>query len=232
MMIESPPSPHSQRKPSVTFSLPDTPGAEEEDYDDQKSLLSPLRSPTIDICARAVPNTVLVAMLDRPEEMRQLVQHNRAFFAALRSHLHTAWPRFENTLYCSRATMPDRDWLDRISKALRDVPPLLQQFCDLVGYTDVEPNQQDKPYYFEHVDITRIRNHPDRLNSKAYPQFYVNCRECMNADSFEKFQHTLKIPRHEMPDDIWEMTIYDQVDKWPNLIAQLKEIIAYETEQE
>lgn len=217
------------RKPSVTFDLSNLPSTPREEKDAQ--LLSPSNS--IDICAQAVPDTILVALLDRDEEMRQLVSHNHAFFSTLRTHLHPNWSRFENTLYCPRSQMPDADWIRRIGKAMQAAPSLLQQFYDLVGYVEQE---DDHSSYSEpsvaHVDITRLRNYPKRVESlpSAYPQLFVNCRQSMTEDEADAFKQLILTPRSSMPDDLWEMAIYDQLDRWPNLVDQLHEIIAYEVE--
>ncbi|KAI8149943.1 hypothetical protein BJV82DRAFT_662041 [Fennellomyces sp. T-0311] len=213
------------RKPSVSFDLsnlpdPATPAVDEE------ALLSPTRS--IDIAAHAVPDTICVSLLDRDTEMRQLVAHNAQLFNTLRSHLFKDWPRFENTLYVPRRQIDDLEWMARISKALQPVPSLLQQFRDLVGYIPHSPPSTASP--FDHVELLRIRAHPDKLKQfpAHYPQFFVNCQTCLQ-DEQQAFEDTLF--SSTLPDDVWETTIYNQLDRWPDLVAQLKEIVAYETEQ-
>ncbi|ORY97906.1 hypothetical protein BCR43DRAFT_490540 [Syncephalastrum racemosum] len=219
----------NSRKLSVTFDLSNLPSTPREEKDIQ--LLSPSNS--IDISAQAVPDTILVALLDRDQEMRQLVSHNHAFFSALRTHLHPNWDRFENTLYCPRSQMPDVDWIKRIEKAMQAAPSLLQQFYDLVGYVEQEdyPSTSSEPLV-AHFDIARLRNYPKRLEAlpTAYPQLFVNCRQSMTEDEADEFMRLLLTPRSSMPDDLWEMAIYDQLDRWPNLVDQLHEIIAYEVE--
>ncbi|KAJ8655994.1 hypothetical protein O0I10_008434 [Lichtheimia ornata] len=235
----TPPTGAGGRKLSVTFDLPETPGGTKHSPLNEDDLLSPSisRSNSIDINAQAVPDTILVALLDRDEEMRHLVQHNTAFFSSLRSHLYHNWSRFENTLYCPRSKMSDQDWMGRISKALHAVPPLLQQFKDLVGYmgeddtTTTTTLQQEEPSFI-HVDLARIRDYPQRVARlrQAYPQFIINCQKGLsNPDAFFD---TLFAPRSStMPDDIWEMRIYDQLDhSGHDLLAQLKEIVEYEIE--
>ncbi|KAI9322139.1 hypothetical protein BX666DRAFT_1815107, partial [Dichotomocladium elegans] len=207
-----------------------------------QQLLSPSsRCSSIDISAQAVPDTILVALLDRDEEMRHLVRHNRAFFNTLKSHLYTQWPKFENTLYCPRQRMPDQDWMDRITKALAPVPPLLQQFKDLVGYMPEHGAAIDEgdaitsydPNHFINVDITRIRDYPSRMAHvrEAYPQFFINLKNSGLLDPTSFVDTLLLAPRSaDLPDDVWEMRVYDQLDSFPDLLAQLKEIIDYELE--
>ncbi|KAI7878691.1 hypothetical protein K492DRAFT_170646 [Lichtheimia hyalospora FSU 10163] len=226
----------SVRKLSVTFDLPETPGGTKHSPLNEDELLSPSisRSNSIDINAQAVPDTILVALLDRDEEMRQLVQHNTVFFSSLRSHLYHNWSRLENTLYCPRSKMNDQDWMDRISKALHAVPPLLQQFKDLVGYMgdDTATSMLQEEPSFIHVDLARIRDYPHRVARlrQAYPQFIVNCQKGLTDP--DSFFDTLFAPRSStLPDDIWEMRIYDQLDHSDHdLLAQLKEIVEYEIE--
>ncbi|KAI7855825.1 hypothetical protein BDC45DRAFT_438243 [Circinella umbellata] len=222
---------HHHRKPSVTFDLSNLPAPRFEEQ--ETALLSPTRS--IDISAQAIPDTICVALLDRDTEMRHLVAHNTPLFNTLRSHLFNDWPRFENTLYVPRQQLDDIEWMARISKALQPVPSLLQQFRDLVGY--VAPREQQQQ--FDHVDITRIRAlGQDKLKDfpTHYPQFFINCQNCLlekkdNNKGYKGFTETLFASSQTIPDDIWEMRIYNQLDPYPDLLAQLKEIIAYETEQ-
>ncbi|KAI9491502.1 hypothetical protein BDB00DRAFT_485068 [Zychaea mexicana] len=251
------------RKPSVSFDLSNLPAPTTPSTMTlvEEALLSPTRS--IDIAAHAVPDTICVSLLDRDTEMRHLVAHNAPLFNTLRSHLFTDWPRFENTLYVARQQLDDVEWMARISKALQPVPSLLQQFRDLVGYIphdDTPPetaetavdllllphspapeHQRRADEEFDHVDITRIRQQPDKLKDfpTHYPQFFVNCQNSLrnhhskDDGAYQRFTDTLfAAPSAALPDDVWEMKIYNQLDPYPDLVAQLKEIIAYETEQQ
>ncbi|KAI9265184.1 hypothetical protein BDA99DRAFT_437370 [Phascolomyces articulosus] len=220
----------------------------------EEALLSPTRS--IDISAQAVPDTICVALLDRDTEMRHLVSHNTPLFNTLRSHLFQDWPRFENTLYVPRSQLDDIEWMARISKTLQPVPSLLQQFRDLVGYVPPTPTLEEqeeekgKDYFynvkqqyhdeFDHVDITRIRALPDKLKDfpTHYPQFFINCQNCLlkktqgKEDEYQVFTKTLFSSSNTLPDDVWEMRIYNQLDSYPDLLAQFKEIVQYETDQQ
>lgn len=236
-----------QRKSSVTFDLPPTPSNEEERElgSGEQELLSPCPAscPTVDICAHSVPDTMLVALFDRSSEMKGLVRHNRNYFSALQHHLDAKWSRFENTLYCDRSKMPDIEWMSRISKALQSAPSLLEKFKDLVGYmgeTEDEDEDEDDDTtstgdgeFFASVDISRIRNYPNRISKESYPQFYINCQQFMQEAEFEQFVNTLSsTDRKEISDELWESKIYKQLHDWPNLLEQLQELVAYEIEEE
>lgn len=236
-----------QRKASVTFDLPLTPNNEqdEEEKDKQEELLSPcsattttaISSPTIDISAQIVPDTMLVALFDRSSEIKGLVRHNKVFFSSLQQHLDTKWSRFENTLYCDRSKMPDIEWIKRISKALQNVPSYLEKFKELVGYlgeTDEEEEEEEDEQYFSSVELYRIRNCPNKLSRESYPQFFINCEENMkNQDLVEEFVSTLlNNDRTELSDEAWERKIYSQLKNWSNLLEQLQEIVAYEVEED
>lgn len=216
-----------RRKSSVTFDLPPTENNIEEE------LLSPCTvvSPTIDITAQIVPDSMLVALFDRSSEMKGLVRHNKAFFTSLQQHLDSKWPRFENTLYCDRSKMSDKEWLKRISKALHAVPSLLEKFKELVGYLGPE-EKEEKEDYFSNVDISLIRNYPDRLSRESYPQFFINCKESIQGDKeFDDFVNTLlNSNKDDISDKVWEAKVYQVFNQHPNLLEQLQEIVAYEME--
>ncbi|KAI7872823.1 hypothetical protein BDF14DRAFT_1739645 [Spinellus fusiger] len=231
------------RKPSVTFDLCHLPVKE-------PFILSPTdnASPTdntsppvaVDLAAHSVPNSILVALLDRDKEMRGLVQHNRQFFDSLKLHLPN-WSCFENTLYCHRSQLNDKDWMDHIGSALRAMPPTLDRFKALVGYIEEStPLKVDQEAYsespFEQVDIVSLRNYPSRLERfpQSYPQFFINCQQALGeaTSQYRSFQTTLFAPRNEIADALWEKSLYDQLDAFPNLMDQLKEIIAYEAQDE
>jgi hypothetical protein len=228
-----------KRKGSVTFDLPPTPPVAKE-----KDLLSPsepIASTCIDICAQAVPDTMLVALFDRSSEMKELVHHNKVYFQSLEYHLGEKWSRFLNTLYCSRTNMPDVEWIGRISKALQDVPPLLEKFKELVGYLGDDDDDDDdnissyssEQYYFSDVDLTRIRDFPERLERfhKSYPQFFINCKQTMDEEQYKIFSNTLFMERAQVSDYTWESSIYNQLHCWQNILEQLQEIVAYEIEE-
>lgn len=206
----------------VTFDLPP-----EEQEKKEEELLSPcVTSPTIDINAHLVPDTMLVALFDRSSEMKELVCHNKAFFSTLATHLDTKWSRFENTLYCDRSSLSDIEWMKRISKALSSVPSLLEKFKELVGYLgDEEEDEQD---FFSNVDITMIRPKVNRISKQAYPQFYANCQQTMKED-YQPFIDTLFDTN--LTNIAWKLRLEGLLKKHVNILNQLQEIIAYEIEE-
>lgn len=212
-----------RRKSSVTFDLP--PRENEEPLSP-----CPVVSPIIDITAQIVPDSMLVALFDRSGEMKGLVRHNKTFFTSLQQHLDSKWPRFENTLYCDRSKMGDKEWMKHISKGLEGVPSLLEKFKELVGY--LGPEEQEKDDYFSNVDISLIRNYPDRLSRESYPQFFINCKESIQGDKeYNEFVNTLlNSNRKEISDKVWEAKVYQTFNQHPNLLEQLQEIVAYEME--
>lgn len=221
---------HKLRKSSVSFDLP----AEHQEEDREQELLSPcITSPTIDINAQSVPDTMLVALVDRSTEMRDLVRYNKPFFSTMANHLDTKWSRFENTLYCERSVMSDLEWLKRISKALRNSPSILEQFKDLVGFIPQyeDEKEQDEDQEFSCVDLILIRSKLDRLSQETYPQFYINCEQTMqNEQEYKSFINTLT--DSNLSDQTWLLKINQKLKNHSNLLEQFQEIVAYETEQD
>jgi hypothetical protein len=209
--------PAKERKSSVTFDLP--PADEEQ--------LLPF-SPTIDIRAQLVPDSMLVALYDRSTEMRDLVKHNKQFSMVLQNHLGSKWSCFENTLYCERALMPDIEWMKHISKALHSVPSVLEKFKELVGYLGEEEETED----FGHVVLSRIRSMPDKLSEEAYPQFYINCQEQLSSKNYKELQQLLFSNQVELSDQAWQVKLGELLKPKPNLLEQLQTIVAYELEEE
>ncbi|KAI9356707.1 hypothetical protein BD770DRAFT_322845 [Pilaira anomala] len=214
-----------RRKSSVTFDLPSASNEE---------LLSPCTgtSPTVDITAQVVPDTMLVALYDRSSEMKGLIRHNKTYFMSLKHHLNDKWSRFENTLYCERSKMGDKEWMKRISKSLQGAPPLLEKFKELVGYLgDDEEEKEEEKKYFSNVNIGLIRKHPERLSKEAYPQFFINCKNCIRGEKeYDEFIKNLF--SKELTDSQWEAKIFNVLNQYPDLLEQLQEIVAYETESE
>ncbi|KAI9019347.1 hypothetical protein CLU79DRAFT_246305 [Phycomyces nitens] len=222
------------RKTSVTFD----PAILNKNHD----ILSPTATEppvAIDLNAHAVPSSILVALWDRDKEMRDLVKHNHVFFDSLRMHMPN-WTRFENTLYYPRGQLSDEIWMSRIEKALEGFPHALDRFKDLVGYIGEPSDQPEESVHvpqFDHVDLVNIRDFPGRLKKfpEAYPQFFINCQRTLEANGpkdFVRFKETLFSPRSQMTDEMWEASLNDQLAIAPNLMTQLKEIIAYEAEEE
>jgi hypothetical protein len=253
------------RKPSVSFdlsNLPEKSTAEPIVSFDQEEPERPL-SP-VDINGHVVPDSILVALLDRDTEMKELVSRNKSFFSMLESHLHSSWPDFQRVLLARRDQVPDAEWIQEISVFLEHAPALFEKFKELVGYEeylfDSDSYDEDDEEIsrhgsydestFENVDITLIRNYPSKLATfkQSYPQFFINANRCFtpnaedvsvkndqsmsNSESSEEFEKLLFSSRREIEDEEWENRIYGMLDNWPNLLAQLKEIIAYEVDGE
>lgn len=246
------------RKPSVSFDLSNLPEKSEAEtivIAQQDNVAEP--SSPIDINGHVVPDTILVALLDRDIEMKELASRNKSFFTMLESHLHESWPDFQRVLFARREAIPDAEWIRQISVFLEHAPALFEKFKDLVGYeeylfdSDSYDDDDEEIRYgsydestFENVDITLIRNYPSKLATfkQSYPQFFINAKHCFTEEeeqetkfgnhSYDAFDHLLFSSRRDMEDQEWENKIYDLLDKWPNLLAQLKEIVAYEVECE
>ncbi|GAA5807103.1 hypothetical protein MFLAVUS_000453 [Mucor flavus] len=212
-----------RRKSSVTFDLPPTPNEE---------LLSScaVSSPTIDITAQVVPDTMLVALFDRSSEMKGLVRHNKTYFQSLQHHLDDKWSRFETVVYCERSKMSDKEWMKRISYALQGLPSQLEKFKELVGYLGEETEQESQDY-FSNVNIGLIRDYPERLSTESYPQFFINCENCLCTEK-EYNQFISNLFSKELTNSEWETRVFNVLNQYPNLLEQLQEIVAYETELE
>ncbi|KAL9552878.1 hypothetical protein MBANPS3_003552 [Mucor bainieri] len=222
---------HTLRKSSVSFDLP--PEQQQQPQPQEEDLLSPcITSPTIDINAQSVPDTMLVALVDRGSEMRDLVRYNKPFFSTMANHLDTKWSRFENTLYCERSVMSDSEWLKRISKALQSAPSILEQFKDLVGFipdydqdSSSSSSDEQQQQEFSRVDLILIRSKLDRLSQDTYPQFYINCQESMqNQQAYSAFIHVLNDAT--LSDHAWLFKIHQSLRDHTNLLEQLQEIVA------
>jgi hypothetical protein len=55
---------------------------------------------------------------------------------------------------------------------------------------------------------------------------------CEDSELYEHFVQILLAPRRMLPDDLWEKEIYECLSDWPQLMVQLKDIIAYEVSNE
>ncbi|KAI8875975.1 hypothetical protein K501DRAFT_338385 [Backusella circina FSU 941] len=96
---------------------------------------------SIDLQGQYVSNDILVALLDRPNEMRDLVTRNNQFYDALRHYItetqgETSWTKFETVLYKSREQLPDRVWMTSISHFLTHNPVFLSKFKETVGWEE------------------------------------------------------------------------------------------------
>lgn len=120
----------------------------------RKLSISSLSSPSVDIHGQAVPSDILVALLDRPAEMVQLVSRNRQFYDAIQHYItetqgEHAWQRFQEILYKPREKLPDRVWLTCISHYLAHNSIFLSKFKEIVGYTEDTPDTISPPFHYK-----------------------------------------------------------------------------------
>ena len=115
-----------------------------DENDDQEELCANLtKRCSIDIHGQAVSNDILVALLDRASEMKQLAQRNAQFYEAIEHYItetqgDAAWQRFQDIVYKPREKLPDRPWIHQISQYLAHNPVFLSKFKESVGYEDEE----------------------------------------------------------------------------------------------
>ncbi|KAI8638545.1 hypothetical protein BD408DRAFT_422852 [Parasitella parasitica] len=100
-------------------------------------------SGSIDIDGQPLSSDVLVALLDRPAEMKGLAVCNAQFYEALQHYItetqgSQAWERFQDVVYKPRDKLPDRQWMNQISHFLAHNPVFLSKFKESVGYQEDE----------------------------------------------------------------------------------------------
>ncbi|KAI8331949.1 hypothetical protein BC941DRAFT_438032 [Chlamydoabsidia padenii] len=230
---------HETQKPTVKFNLGNiTTEANNKDHPSlQEQQQEELPSPSIDINAHMVPDSILVALLDREQEMKGLVHHNLPFFQSIQQHLGPdQWIEFEKVLYCSRQQLSDKQWMIKIEDLLDQVPCMVGTFKELVGYVDDDTSQDNANDYpfLNHVDLCHIRRYPERLHAfkSSYPQFFINCQHTLSKEAMSILESTLFAPTGQLSDNQWKATIKKYLSPHPNLMDQLKEIIAYEVDDE
>lgn len=122
----------------------------------------------IDISGRLVSSDILVALLDRPNEMRQLAIRNNQFYEAIENYItetqgNFAWQRFQDIVYKPREKLPDRAWIHQISHFLGHNPVFFSKFKESVGYEDENeehntsispPPQPQPPHKLTHSTST------------------------------------------------------------------------------
>ncbi|KAJ1968566.1 hypothetical protein IWQ62_001171, partial [Dispira parvispora] len=121
---------------------------------------SPVAEPLLDelpipIQGEEVSSNIVVALWNRAEEMRELVQRNRSLFSTIRSVLrghHSEVPlsptspgaskntyeEFEQLLYTPRDVMSDTVWMAKLAQFLEPTPHLWAVFQEVVGYEPAE----------------------------------------------------------------------------------------------
>lgn len=125
---------------------------EPEEYDLPGRLMrqcsiSSVNSGQVDhLCGQVVGQDILVALLDRPNEMKDLMSRNGQFYNTLENYItetqgSVAWQRFETILYKSREKMTDRSWMANISLFLVHSPVFMSKFKEIVGYREDDDEQ-------------------------------------------------------------------------------------------
>lgn len=314
--------PPTSTPPSSPDTRTDSDSSPLSDTDDLVPLSPPAVSlPTpIPINGQIVPAAILVALLERDREMRELVRRNDQFFAVLKHHIADReggaedWARFKNLLFAPRESLPDRDWIEALGEHLSTTPAYWCKFKELVGYdeAEVEAEQQSSfrdPFFCggrvgdvyvfgsedvvleedeeedaddeAEIELTRIRDVPDRLArlEDAYPRFFESTKRALENGSrrgsvvtammvnearteeeadelmdemrarqeerseqdcegrggsrlYREFAATLLASRRDLDDEEWEAALLDCLEGWPNLVVQLKEIVAVEIGQD
>ncbi|CAO3657521.1 unnamed protein product [Mucor hiemalis] len=123
---------------------------EEEEEQQELSSQFTRKCSTIDIHGKSVSNDILVALLDRPGEMKQLVSRNAQFYEAIENYItetqgNFAWQRFQEIIYKPREKLPDRMWINQIGQYLGHNPVFFSKFKETVGYEDDEENYVASP---------------------------------------------------------------------------------------
>ncbi|CAG8791731.1 7764_t:CDS:2, partial [Racocetra persica] len=259
----------SNEKRSVGFIIPEKNNSQNVStavvFDDDSTIVSTpideffLDSPgasSIDISVRDLTSDILVALVDRDVEIKDLFVRNQDYFDFVKQTAFSSnvrWQEFLNVLFSPREKIPDFDWMNTISKLLS--PPLLVKFKVIVGPIG-------------DMDIASIRDYPKSLEylEKSYPQFFVNARQVLSLENhrkgsilggnhltddiplqsendtivngnnsvttlYDEFKRILLCPRSEMDDVEWDISIYELLDPWPLLVAQFEEIIAQEIKE-
>ncbi|CAO3617458.1 unnamed protein product [Cunninghamella blakesleeana] len=250
----SPPREHEdiEEKKKVKFCLKDQVNNDLLEAEDEENEI--LNSPTIDINAHIVPDTILVALLNRDQEMKELVKHNQSFFNTIQLQLgKKEWQYLQRILYSQRQQLNDYQWLSKIEKCLNRIPTAISTFKDLVGYVNMEEDHHDdsdeedhpskdhhrKAYeesttFFQHINVCHIRQYPEKLNEfkSSYPQFFINCQQVLSKSEMTILETTLFTPRSTLSDQQWKSIINVMLSSHDNLMDQLKEIIAYEIDDD
>ncbi|KAF9148274.1 hypothetical protein BG015_009996 [Linnemannia schmuckeri] len=208
------------------------------------------------ITAEDAPQDLLVALVDRSSELEALAARHSDFFNLIYSSLSkSSRESFKSLLFTPRSSLGDRDWMQAIDQQLSALPPcILEKFKGIVGWIgpDGDEDEQDlwgedeygyRDSSFEQVQIKWLRDVPDfplETFEQCYPQFFVNARDRLQGrrmslggdqrDNYMVFCETLRLSRDDLPcDNAWARRMNGCLEKHPELLLQLKEIVAYET---
>ncbi|ORZ07046.1 hypothetical protein BCR41DRAFT_284409, partial [Lobosporangium transversale] len=191
------------------------------------------------IYTESAPQDMLVALFDRSSELQELATRNSEFFNLMYSSLpKDSREKFKSLLFQPREALSDRDWMHSIAAHLGPLPPcILEKFKGIVGW--IGPEDDDDA---NNVQIKWLRDIEDfslEDFQECYPQFFINARERLQGrrmshggdqrDHYLIFCETLGLTRQDLPcDNAWTRRMNGCLDKHPELMLQLKEIIAYE----
>lgn len=206
-----------------------------------------------------VPSEMLVALIDRPSELEALAAiHSDLFNLMYGSMSPCARCAFKTLLFTPRAVLSDRDWMQAITRP-EFLPCVLQKFKALVGWVDIDDandngrawddDDEDEYGYEDSLEQVEIKWFRDldgfsvEVFEKCYPQFFVNARERLQGrrmalggdhrDRYVVFCETLGLSRQELLcDNAWTRRMNVCLEKNPELLLQLKEIVAYEVESD
>ncbi|CAG8683608.1 15474_t:CDS:2, partial [Cetraspora pellucida] len=182
-----------------------------------------LDSPTassIDISVRDLNSDILVALVDRKVEIKDLFVRNQDYFDFVKQTAFSSndrWQEFLDVLFSPRGQIPDFDWMNTISELLS--PQLLVQFKVIVGR---ERHRKGSFLGGNHLtDYIPLQSENDTI---------VNSNNSVSEPTtlYNEFKRILLCPRSEMDDVEWDISIYELLDPWPQLVAQFEEIIAHE----
>ncbi|TPX62133.1 hypothetical protein PhCBS80983_g00601 [Powellomyces hirtus] len=194
-----------------------------------------------------------VAMMDRPNEMRDLVARNPEIFENVQHCCPTdeAWLELEDIFYVSRDEMDDLTWMKEIGARMESNPSLLAMLKELVGYDmheevldaaedsdsdesfegDVEEPSEQRLEWLDKV--VKMRDMPEimaRLEND-YPQFFANVRKALTEEDETDYEHFMTAffsSAGQLSDEEWEREIQRYLSRSKQLLGQLREIALYE----
>ncbi|CAG8730993.1 728_t:CDS:2, partial [Acaulospora morrowiae] len=115
---------------------------------------------------------ILVSLMDRDKEMKDLFICNQEYFDLVKQSIFGAseegWQQFLEILYAPRRVLSDSEWISTISEVLDPNPHLLAKFKEIVGYY-----------------VCMIRDYPKILENleTSYPQFFVNVNQFLSQQA-------------------------------------------------
>ncbi|CAO3599608.1 unnamed protein product [Absidia cylindrospora] len=138
---------HSSRNKAALFDASNHFLLENETYANENKLMdASLLSPCIEISGYDMPVSMMVPMVNREEEMQHIVQRNPGYFIQVQQKIddEKTFEKLKSTLYASRQTLSDQDWLWRIEKLLTKLSPALwERFQALIDYFPPSPTKSD-----------------------------------------------------------------------------------------